>query len=130
MADRIKLLLIEDTLSLLDVYKTRFVTEGFDVLTATNGTTAIDLANKINPDLFIVDIMLPDMDGLQFIDTIKKLPAHKDAGFIVLTALEMEEVKQKALALGVDAFLVKSQTSLEEIASTALSVLKSKKPAQ
>ena len=126
MADKSKILLLEDTISLLEIYNARLLSEGYEVVTATWGRDAIKLANTFNPDLFIVDIMLPDMSGLEFIEKMKALPANNDAGFIVLTALELKDIQQKAEALGVNAYLVKSEVSLEDIIGAVQDVLKRK----
>jgi len=127
MTIKSKILLLEDSVSLLEIYNTRLLSEGFDVATATWGKDAIELAATFNPDLFMVDIMLPDMSGLEFIEKIKNVPAGQNAGFIVLTALEMKDMQQKAATLGVDDYLVKSEVSLEDIVNTVIEVLKRKK---
>jgi len=124
MAKKVKILLVEDTGSLLELYKTRFLLDNYEVLTAANGKEAIAIAKESEPNLYIVDIMLPDINGLKVIEILKKLPENSNSGFIVLTALELQEKKQEAEELGVDAFLVKSQITLEDITRTAHEVLK------
>jgi DNA-binding response OmpR family regulator len=126
MPKKLIILLLEDTQTLLDIYKTRFIAEGYEVFAATNGENAVELANIWNPELFIVDLMLPDMDGLQFIKKIKESSVNNDSSFFILTALDAEEMRRRAAVLGVDAYLIKSQTNLEEIVNKAKAIIKKK----
>lgn len=123
----ILVLIIEDDAALLDLYKTRFEIEGFKVITATRGDEALVIADKQNPALFMVDIMIPGIDGLKLIEELRKSPSHKNASIIALTALDLVEVKKKALAVGADEYLMKSRITLHDIVSTAKEVLEKNK---
>ncbi len=79
---------------------------GFEVIEAENGKDGLA---KLNPEikLFIVDINMPEMNGLEFIGEIKKMPAYAKVPIIILTTEKEEELKQKGLALGANAWFIK-----------------------
>lgn len=125
--NKMTVMIIEDDAALLDLYKTRFEIEGFNVITASRGDEALVIAAKENPNLFMVDIMLPGVDGLKVIEELKKSPKHKNASIVALTALDLDDVKKKALAVGADEYLIKSRITLHDIVSTAQDVLEKNK---
>lgn len=127
MMNKMTVMIIEDDAALLDLYKTRFEIEGFNVITASRGDEALVIAAKENPNLFMVDIMLPGVDGLKVIEELKKSPKHKNASIVALTALDLDDVKKKALAVGADEYLIKSRITLHDIVSTAQDVLEKNK---
>ncbi len=93
----------QDTLSMLAM-TLRF--SGFDVQTATTGKRAIDLATEGNPDLIILDVMMPDISGIDVLRAIKKQIAAPPP-VIFLSASIRPEDKQQGLAEGAFTFLVK-----------------------
>lgn len=125
--NKMTVMIIEDDAALLDLYKTRFEIEGFNVITASRGDEALVIAEKENPSLFMVDIMLPGVDGLKVIEELKKSPKHKNASIVALTALDLDDVKKKALAVGADEYLIKSRITLHDIVTTAQDVLEKNK---
>lgn len=125
--NKVTVMIIEDDAALLDLYKTRFEIEGFNVITASRGDEALVIAEKENPSLFMVDIMLPGVDGLKVIEELKKSPKHKNASIVALTALDLDDVKKKALAVGADEYLIKSRITLHDIVTTAQDVLEKNK---
>lgn len=127
MMNKVTVMIIEDDAALLDLYKTRFEIEGFNVITANRGDEALVIAEKENPSLFVVDIMLPGVDGLKVIEELKKSPKHKNASIVALTALDLDDVKKKALAVGADEYLIKSRITLHDIVTTAQDVLEKNK---
>ena len=127
MMNKVTVMIIEDDAALLDLYKTRFEIEGFNVITASRGDEALVIAAKENPSLFMVDIMLPGVDGLKVIEELKKSPKHKNASIVALTALDLDDVKKKALAVGADEYLIKSRITLHDIVTTAQDVLEKNK---
>lgn len=110
-----RILIVEDELPLLNVLRDKFVREGFSVLEATDGKQGLESALAEHPDLILLDIILPVMDGVTM---LKKLHADdwgKDARVIMLTNLSDNKSVADALALGSHDFLVKSDWKIEDV---------------
>lgn len=81
--------------------------EGFDVLKADNGMTGIELAKQENPNLVLLDIMMPNMDGIEVCEKIRKEPNLKHIPIIFLTARSDEKTEVEGLNTGADDFITK-----------------------
>lgn len=91
-----KILIVEDELPLLNVYADRFSNEGFLVFKASNGQEGLDLAIKEKPDLILLDILMPVMDGLTMMQKLRENDTWgKTVPIILLTNLSAEEKKIK-----------------------------------
>lgn len=110
-----KILIIEDDKFLIKAYKIKFMRAGFDVITATDGEMGMEIAKKEIPKMIILDIMLPKIDGFEFLKRMKKEEKIKDVPVIALSNLGQQEDKDKAISLGAKEYLVKADFSLEEI---------------
>lgn len=110
-----KLLLVEDDISLRDIYFARFQAEGYEVAVASNGEEALAAAVKEKPDLILLDVMMPRISGFDVLDIIRSTPETANTKVIMMTALSDPESKAKGQKLGVNKFLVKSQVTLEDI---------------
>ena len=110
-----KILVIEDEASLQETIGEYLTDEKFEVLSALDGAKGLELAKTEMPDLVILDIILPKMDGYTVLDEIKKDPKTKAIPVILLTNLESAEDVQKAFEKGATTYLVKSNYKLEEI---------------
>jgi two-component system KDP operon response regulator KdpE len=99
-----RLLIIDDDLGLLALLRQWLELEGFTVVTAKNGMAGLREAERVPPDLVLLDIMMPRMDGWS---TYRQLRGICDAPIIVLTAMATKEDIAKAVSLGVDDFLTK-----------------------
>ena len=102
-----KILVIEDDAPLLDVICVLLEGEGFEVLRARNGRVALDLFMSGNPDLIVSDIMMPEMDGYQFLETIRSLPNGEVVPFLFLSARTERGDVSRARSLGADDYLFK-----------------------
>lgn len=88
-----KILVIDDEEDMLKLLKMRFEQENFQVVTATDGVLGIKAAEQESPDLIILDIMMPNMDGYTCLKEIRKLPKIKDVPVVVLSGKEEEKVR-------------------------------------
>jgi DNA-binding LytR/AlgR family response regulator len=102
-----KILLIEDEPDLTDNIKTLLESCDYTVLTAFNGFEGINIINKCSPDLIICDIMMPEMDGYEFIKEFRKNPESSLVPFIFLTAKTDNGDLRKGMELGADDYLFK-----------------------
>jgi CheY-like chemotaxis protein len=89
--------------------------EGYKVLTAGDAYAAMATAKRLRPDLILLDVMIPPMDGLTLLMLLRDDPCGRDIPVIVLTGLEDENTAARARHLGVREFLVKSHFSAEEL---------------
>ncbi|MBI5530598.1 MAG: response regulator [Candidatus Doudnabacteria bacterium] len=103
-----KILIVEDEVSLLNVLRDEFVREGFEVYMAKDGQEGYDTAAAKHPDIILIDILMPKMDGITMFKKLRALPELKNTLGIVLTNLNDTETISKALENGAYDFLVKS----------------------
>lgn len=99
---------------------------GYRILKAFGGMEAIEMVKANTPDLILLDIMMPDMDGYEVIQKLKRHPETKDIPIVLITALEGEEEKARGLAVGADEFLNKP-VNTAELETRVLSLLRMKK---
>lgn len=125
-----KIMLVEDDNNLREIYEARLIAEGYDIVTAKDGEEALALAVKEKPDLIISDVMMPKISGFDMLDILRTTPETKDTKIIMMTALSQAEDKARADQLGADRYLVKSQVTLEDVASVAKQVLKEEQPSK
>lgn len=119
-----KILLVEDDLTLIDMYKMKFVEEGFDVFVSSNGVDAIELAKKELPDIVLLDIILPGMDGFAILETLKKEAKTKQIPVILLSNLGQDSDIEKGKKLGARDYLVKANFTPTQIAEKVKNILK------
>lgn len=103
--------LVEDDPMLTELYQTKLEMEGFQVTVATDGEAGLKQAKKLKPDLILLDIMLPKLNGFAVLKQLKANKATADIPVIVLTNLGGEKAdndKKLSLSLGASQFLVKN----------------------
>jgi len=115
METKKKILLVEDDASLANVYKTRLELEGFDVRHVDNGEDALSNAIDFRPDLIVLDVMMPKINGFDVLDIIRTTPETMSMRVIMLTALSQAKDKDRADKLGADDYLVKSQVVITDV---------------
>jgi DNA-binding response OmpR family regulator len=112
-----KILLVEDDETLASVYKQRLELEGFEVQHVNNGEDALDKAVKFSPELILLDVMMPKLNGFDVLDILRNTPATRNIHIIMLTALSQPKDAERARELGADDFLVKSQVVIGDVVS-------------
>lgn len=110
-----KILLVEDDTALAAVYKSRLELEGFEVHEVNNGEDALSAAVKFRPDLILLDAMMPKISGFDVLDILRNTPDTANIRVVMLTALSQPKDKERAEALGVDDYLVKSQVVIGDV---------------
>lgn len=118
-----KILLAEDDNSLREIYGTRLLAEGYDIVSAPDGEAALQMAVKEHPDLILSDIMMPRISGFEMIDILRSQDETKNIKIIVMTALSTDGQREKGESLGVDRYLVKSQVGIEDVVAAIHEVL-------
>ncbi|AZI57392.1 DNA-binding response regulator [Nakamurella antarctica] len=125
MADQARLLVVDDEPSLQDIVATSMRFLGYEVSTAATGREAVKAAIAQNPDLVILDVMLPDFDGLEVMRKIRA--AGVDAGVLFLSARDTPADKIAGLTAGGDDYVTKP-FGLEELAARVAAVLRRVRP--
>lgn len=110
-----KILLVEDDEGLAQVYITRLEVEGFEVRRVPNGEDALAATLEFKPDLILLDVMMPKVNGFDVLDILRNSPETLNIKIVMLTALSQEADRKKAEEMGVDDYLVKSQVVISDV---------------
>jgi CheY-like chemotaxis protein len=109
------LLLVEDDPLLINMYQSKFSSEGFQVFTATDGEAGLALVKSEKPDIVILDIMMPKLDGIEVLRRIRQDPALKDIPVLMLSNLSEAAKQREAAQLGAKEFLVKANLTPTQV---------------
>jgi DNA-binding response OmpR family regulator len=113
---REKVLIVEDEKDIIKMLEYNLKKEGFRTITCNNGEDAIDLTKKEKPDIILLDLMLPGIDGLEVCKTLKKEEKTSSISIVMLTAKVQESDKIVGLELGADDYITKPFSPRELIA--------------
>ncbi len=113
-----KILVVDDDTDLRETLKISMENSGFDVLEAIDGESGLALALSSKPDLILLDITMPKMNGLQMLHTLRKDAWGKDVPVLLLTNADDPTHIVRGVELKSNDYLIKSQTSLETIVKT------------
>ena len=117
------ILLVEDDSFLTDIYTTKFKEAGFSVESAADGAEAIGKIKEKQPDLVVLDIVLPHADGWEVIETIKKEKKLKNTKVIILSNLGQRSEVEKGLKLGAVKYLIKAHYTPTQVLEEVKKVL-------
>lgn len=117
------ILLAEDDTLLVRLYQKKLKSDGYDVRVATNGEEALSEILKKKPDLVLLDIMMPKVNGIEVLQRLKGSADTKAIPVLVLTNLSSEEDAEKVLGLGAAAYMVKSDNSPDVVLAKVKEVL-------
>jgi CheY-like chemotaxis protein len=120
------ILIIEDDPYILKMYKLKLEIEGFKVETAVNGKLGVEAVKKNVPDLILLDILMPEMDGFEVLDHLKASQKTKEVPVLVLSNLDKEDHINKAMSFGIQGFILKSQYTPNQVVETIRGVVKHK----
>jgi CheY-like chemotaxis protein len=110
-----KILLIEDDELMSRMYMRILEAEGFEVTVVNISSNTIEIATQKQPELILLDIMMPNSDGLEVLTQLKQNPNTSSIPVIMLSNLSTDNVISEAFTKGAQGYLVKSQTSNEEL---------------
>ena len=102
-----KILIADDEPDILEIIQYNLQNEGYEVVAVKNGNEALDQAKKFQPDLIILDIMMPGKSGIEVCNLLRMQPAYNETLIIFLTALSDEGTEIKGLETGADDYLTK-----------------------
>ncbi|MFA6974156.1 MAG: response regulator [Parcubacteria group bacterium] len=110
-----KIMIVEDDSFVMDIYHTKLEQENFEVIEAVNGVEAVKKLQEIEPDLILLDIIMPYMDGLEVLQKIKSDDRLKRIPVVLLTNLSQKEEVNRGLELGANDYLIKSHFTPSEV---------------
>jgi len=122
-----RMLIIEDDTFIMDMYRTKFEMADYEVLMAEDGNKGIKMIKENKPDIVILDVVMPQMDGFEVLKTIKKDSNLKDIPVILLTNLGQKENIEDGLKLGADDYVIKAHFTPEEVVGKVEKVLRKSK---
>ena len=125
MPEQTRALLVEDDLNIVDLIRSNLAVRGFDTVVSTDGTDAIKLLETENPDIVLLDLMLPNADGF---DLCRQIRERSNAAVIVVSARGGERDKITALNMGADDYMTKP-FSVEELLARITATLRRTRPA-
>jgi two-component system, OmpR family, alkaline phosphatase synthesis response regulator PhoP len=102
-----RILLVDDEPALLELIKIRLEANGYEIISASDGQQALDLARKEMPELIILDLMLPKVDGYQVCRLLKSDDKYKKIPILLFTACAQESDKESGREAGADGYIVK-----------------------
>ena len=108
-----EILIVDDEPSIVVPIQFLMEQQGYIVMVAENGESALDIIYKYKPDLILLDIMLPSIDGYEVCEIVRLDPRYRDIKIIFLTAKGREVEIAKGLALGADAYITKPFSNTE-----------------
>ncbi len=118
-----KIAIIEDDPTISQMYRMKFEAEKFDVRMASNGRLGIELVETFNPDIILLDIQMPEMDGAEALKAIRSHAAHKTTPVIILTNLGEEEAPNEIRSLGIHSYIVKANYTPRQVVAHVKDVI-------
>ena len=124
--NNLKVLIVEDDAFLINIYSTKFEGEGYNVSIAENGEIGLEQVSKEMPDIILLDILMPRLNGFGFLQEIKAKKEFGQIPIILLTNLNQNNDIEKGLSLGADDYLVKAHFMPSEIVEKVQALLNKK----
>jgi len=111
-----KIAIIEDDTAISQMYRIKFEAEGYEVETADNGRLGLELIDKFRPDVVLLDLMMPEMNGDEMLQKLRAEEWAKDLKVIILTNMGEQEAPEIVKTLNVSAFIVKADMTPRQVA--------------
>jgi len=102
-----KVMVIDDDEDFTNLYKTTLRAAGFDAIAVNESPAAVEMAYLVKPDIFVIDLMMPDIDGFQLCRMIRADPVLKNTPIIIVTALTDNDSRMVAIGAGANDYLTK-----------------------
>lgn len=118
-----KVAIIEDDMAIVQMYRTKFENEGYDVATAPDGQAGLELIDSFQPDIVLLDLMMPNMNGLDMLQRLRSQPNGRDAKVVVLTNMGDTETATKVYKMAADDYIVKAEMTPKQVAERVKTLL-------
>lgn len=121
-----KIAIIEDDPTISQMYRMKFEADGFEVELADNGKRGIEMVESFSPDLMLLDLQMPEMDGPTALAEMRKHDWGKNIPVIILTNMGEEESPQELKALGIHSYIVKADLTPSQVVAQVKEALGAK----
>ncbi|MDQ5972242.1 MAG: hypothetical protein QG553_401 [Patescibacteria group bacterium] len=111
-----KIAIIEDDQAISQMYRIKFEAEGYEVETAENGKIGLELAESMKPDIILLDLMMPEMNGDEMLAKMRKTTWGKSIKVVILTNMGEQEIPEAVKQMGVVAVILKADMTPRQVA--------------
>ena len=118
-----KILIVEDDRYISKMYRLKLSLEGYDVQVAENGKDGVDKVKEFIPNIILLDILMPELDGFEVLKIIKSDDVTKDIPVLIMSNLGQEDHVEKGMKLGAIGYIVKSQYTPSKVVEKIKSVI-------
>lgn len=119
-----KIAIIEDDQAISQMYRFKFEAEGYTVETADNGRLGLELTKSMQPDIILLDLMMPEMNGDEMLAAMRKTSWGKNIKVVILTNKGEQEIPPEVKTLGVSAVILKADMTPRQVAEVVEKQLK------
>jgi two-component system sensor histidine kinase/response regulator len=112
----LKVAIIEDDQAISQMYRIKFEGEGYEVETAENGKLGLELAQNMKPDIILLDLMMPEMNGDEMLKKLRASTWGKDIKVVILTNMGEQEIPEEVKKMGVSAVILKADMTPRQVA--------------
>ena len=119
----VKIAIIEDDPTISQMYRMKFEADGFDVRLAGNGAVGIALVKQFQPDAILLDLQMPEVNGVEALRQIRSQPASAQTPVIVLTNLGQEEAPADLQSLAIHSYIVKANMTPRQVVDQVKSAI-------
>ena len=119
-----KILIIDDDPFLSEIYSLKFKLSGFDVFTAANGEKALEAVKETIPDIILLDLVMPKMDGFETLAALRKISDLDKTPIIVFSNLGQKEDVDRGYQLGANDYIIKTRFTPSEVVEKVREMLK------
>jgi DNA-binding response OmpR family regulator len=120
-----KIAIIEDDPAISQMYRFKFEADGYEVETAENGKLGLELTKSMKPDIILLDLMMPEMNGDEMLKLLRATPWGKDIKVVILTNKGEQEIPPEVKTLGVSAVILKADMTPRQVAEVVQKHLQS-----
>jgi DNA-binding response OmpR family regulator len=110
-----KIAIIEDDQAISQMYRFKFEADGFEVETAENGVLGLDLCKSMQPDVVLLDLMMPEMNGDEMLENLRAADWGKSIKVVILTNMGEQEIPPKVKEIGVSAMILKADMTPRQV---------------
>lgn len=118
-----KVAIVEDDLAIAQMYRLKFEAEGYKVDIAENGKLGLELCEQMKPDVVLLDLMMPEMNGDEMLKKMRDTEWGKHTKVVILTNIGEQEAPDSLKSLGVSAFIVKAEMTPRQVAEVVKTYL-------